>query len=119
MITIENINYDLVHLKVTDPINVGDFKGIAPQIDALIKEKGTIRLLVDGRAFKGWKNIKAFKEHFSFVKNHHSKVKKIALIIGHPWQQCLVVFSRLFVHPKIKVFKADRFEEALKWVTEN
>lgn len=119
MIIIENINYDLVRLKVTAPISVGDFNSVAPQIDALIKEKSTIRLLVDGRSFKGWENTKAFKEHIGFVKNHHLKVKKIAIIARHWWQYCFVGIFRLFVHPKIRIFNANQFEDALRWVTEN
>lgn len=118
MIIIEHIYHDLVRVKVTGPIEEGDFKRITSQVDALIHEKGNVRLLIDGKMFKGWKSFKAFKEHFNFAKNHHQKVKKIALIAGHFWQHWIAAIARFFVNPEIRVFTAEQVEDALRWVTE-
>ena len=119
MIVIESITSNIVKFRITDTLKAGDFSGIAPRIDALIQEKGTILLFLDGTLFKGWDNIVAAQEHFTFVKNHHAKVEKIAVIAGNPWQHWLAAFANLFVHPDIKVFEPKDISAALQWITED
>jgi len=119
MIVIESITSNVIKFRITDSLKVGDFSSFAPRIDALIQEKGTIRLLLDGTLFKGWENIEAAQEHFTFIKNHHTKVEKIALIAGHTWQHWLAAFANLFIQPDIKVFDAKDTSAALKWITED
>ena len=116
MIEIQEIKENLIELRISGRLEVGDFEKIAPQVDKVIQDKGAIYLLIDGSSFDGWSNFSAAKEHFQFVKKHHKKVISIALITGHLWQRCLLAFARVFVHPEIKTFDQNKRAEAEQWL---
>jgi hypothetical protein len=91
MIQIKTLSPDT--FKVTSPttLKADDFAGIAPQIDELIRQQGQIRLLIDATAMQGWEDVEALKKHILFVKDHQSKIRRIALLAGHDWQHWIAV----------------------------
>jgi hypothetical protein len=51
-----------------------------------------------------------------FVKDHKSKVRRIALIAGHDWQHWIAVIVNVFVHPEIKAFGSEQEDAARRWL---
>ncbi len=72
--------------------------------------------MVDASRFEGWDNFDAAEQHFGFVKGHHEKVERLAIVAGHMWQHWLAALARVFVHPHIKVFDKNQVGEARKWL---
>ena len=89
---------------------------LAPQIDSLLQQQGNIRLLVDASNFGGWEDIAAFEKHIGFVKNHHQKVERIAVLVGHNWQYWVIGTMRVFLHPEVQTFDKGQEAEAQKWI---
>ena len=118
MIQIEALSPDT--LKITPPtkLKADDFAAIAPQIDELIRQQGQIRLLIDATALHGWENSEALEKHVLFVKDHQSKVRRIAVIAGHDWQRWIAAAVNIFVHPQIKAFGIDQETAARQWLME-
>ena len=118
MIQVEVLSPDA--LKVTPPakLSADDFVSITPQIDELIQQHGQIHLLIDATALHGWENTEALRKHILFVKSHQSKVKRIAVIVGHDWQDWLAAVVNIFVHPQIKAFGTDQEAAARQWLME-
>lgn len=116
MITIENITGNIVRVTAPNTLKAEDFETIASQADALMKEHGTIRLLVDASSFNGWEDMAALEKHMGFVKTHHQHVERIAFIAGHSWQHWLAGILKVFVHPEIQVFDKDEADEAETWI---
>lgn len=118
MITIENINGNIVKVTPSETLKADDFAQLAPKADALIRQHGKIRLLVDATKFNGWENMAAFEKHMGFVKSHHKSVERIALIAGHAWQHWLAGALRMFVHPEVQVFDKNEADKAQRWIGE-
>jgi len=118
MLTIKHDRGNLVEVAVTGTMKSEDFKEFGEKADAVIKEYGDIRVLIDASGFNGWDNLDAAEHHFSFVKKHHEKVERLAIVAGHTWQHWLAAMVRVFVHPEVKIFDKDQVEEARKWVKE-
>jgi hypothetical protein len=116
LITIENISGNIVKVTVPETLKADAFAQIALQADALIQQHGKIRLLVDASNFNGWKNITAFERHMGFVKSHHQKIERGALIAGHAWQHWVAGIIRIFVHPEIRMYDKNQEQEALQWL---
>jgi hypothetical protein len=116
MIKTEIISPNSLRILVPDKLKVDDFSHIASQVDSIIREHGKIRLLIDASQFEGWENIAAFENHAGFVKNHQSKVERIAVIVGHDWQHWLIGAVRIFVHPEVKAYDKGQEREALQWI---
>ncbi len=58
----------------------------------------------------------AFEQHMGFVKTHHQKVERVALIAGHAWQHWVAGTIKLFVHPEIRIYDKTQETEARQWI---
>jgi hypothetical protein len=116
MIKTDIISTNALRIIAPDKLKADDFRQIAPQIEAIIRQYGKISLLIDGSGFNGWENIAAFENHAAFVKNHQQKVERIAVIVGHEWQDWLIGAVRVFVHPEVRTFDKSHESEALQWI---
>ncbi|HUZ31467.1 MAG TPA: STAS/SEC14 domain-containing protein [Xanthobacteraceae bacterium] len=118
MIEIKTISPGVVRLTVPEKLKADDFRQIAPQIESIVKQQGRIRLLIDATGFGGWENISAFERHIGFVKTHHEKVERIAVIVSNDWQHWVVGTVRMFVHPQVRAYDKRDETAATRWVTE-
>jgi SpoIIAA-like len=116
MIIAEIISANAFRIIAPGKLKADDFREIAPQIDSLISQYGQIRLLIDASRFNGWENIAAFENHAGFVKNHQQRVERIAVIVGHDWQQWLIGAVRIFLHPEVRAYDRSHQGEALQWI---
>lgn len=107
---------NILKIKVSEKLKESDFTALAPQTDAMIREYGHIRLLIDATAFNGWSDMEAARKHFAFVRDHQKKIERVALIAGHAWQHWIAGMASVFVHPDIKVFDNGRQAEAEEWL---
>ena len=108
----------VVEVALKGTIQSSDFDQIREQVDQLVATHGTVRLLIDASDFHGWQNIQAAKTHFQFVKDHHNRVERIAVLGNHQWQYWLASVIGVFLHPEVKCFEPDQREAARAWLAE-
>ena len=48
--------------------------------------------------------------------HHQRNVERIAVIVGHDWQNWVVDVARMFLHPEARAFHESREEEAQRWL---
>ena len=107
-------------LKIVAPtrLSTDDFEEMRLLLEPLVKEYGSIRLLIDASALEGWDNMAAFEKHAGFVKTHQQKVERVAVIAPHEWQHWLVATVRIFLHPHVRAFEPSQADAALLWIEE-
>lgn len=108
---------NFLRAEVTGKIEVQDWDVVAKAIDPIIAEKGSVRLFLDASDFSGWNDLEAARAHFKFVKGHHEKVERIALIVDHHWQGWMAGIAEIFVDTEIRTFEEDQKEVAESWLT--
>src|ERR1700722_14402379 len=108
---------NLVHLKYAGVITHADYKKVLiPQLEKAIKTSGPLRLFCDMSDFKRIRG-KAIWDDYKFGIHHLKDFKRIATVGDQWWMGPLMRFSSLFFREmKLKHFKSDQYEEALKWV---
>ena len=116
MIKTEVVAPDLLKIVAPKKLSADDFLALAPKVEAITKQYGKIRLLIDASRLEGWDSLATLERHFAFVRDHQAKVERIAVIARHEWQHWLVGAIRVFLHPEVRVFDAGRDAEALQWV---
>lgn len=116
MIDMEHIAGNIVKIVASGTLEGADFSQLSDQVDALLKEHEKVRLLINATDFSGWDSMNALTKHFGFVKSHHHRVERIAFIMGHQWQQCLVGAMRMFIHPEVHVFGTGEEVKAESWI---
>jgi hypothetical protein len=105
-------------LKIVAPetLHADDFLALAPQVEAIIKDYGQIRLLIEASHLEGWDSLASVEKHAGFVKTHQKKVSRIAIVARHDWQHWLVSAVKVFLHPEVKVFDPGHKSEAVRWI---
>ena len=82
-------------------LEASDFKHLAEEIDPYIEQNGRLHgLMVYTEFFPGWADFAALISHLKFVRNHQSKIEKVAAVsdsgfLSRLRAECLELVSRL------------------------
>jgi hypothetical protein len=107
----------ILHARPSGPLEAADFDQLAALADPYIAKKGELAgLLIEAKEFPGWKNLAGMIKHFRFVRNHHRKIRKVALVTDARLGKIAEKFARHFVAAKVKRFPAGHAGSARTWL---
>lgn len=107
----------LLHVRPTGPLAKKDFDDLAQAVDPFIEQTGGLRgLILETAGFPGWENLGAAVRHFRFVRDHHTKIKRIAAVTDSPLGEAAEHIASHFVSAEIRHFSAGHVEEARAWI---
>lgn len=107
----------LLILEPTQALLSNDFVYLKKCIDPYLSKGNTLKgLMIKTKNFPGWDSISAMKEHLIFVKEHHKKIEKLALVTDSSFIAAGKMIASAFVHPQMKEFNYDEADDALKWL---
>ena len=110
-------DYSILHVKPHGPLEKGDFERLAKTVDPFINETGGLAgLIIETPKFPGWKNFGAMVKHFKFVRDHHKKIRKIAVVTDSALGDAAEHIASHFVSAKIKHFQPENLSEAKAWI---
>lgn len=98
------------------PLRREDFDALAAAVDPWIEAHGELRgLVVHARAFPGWENLGSFFRHLRFVRDHHRRVRRVAVCAGGTLAALAPRLTEHFVKAEIRHFGYDDLEAAIAW----
>lgn len=93
-----------------------DFAQLSDAVDPYLDEKGLLNaLVIHTPEFPGWSGFAGFLAHARFVKEHHARIRKLALVTDSALASIAPALARLFVAAEIKRFAYAEFDAALAW----
>jgi len=96
-----------------------DFAQLAKTVDPHIEKTGGLAgILVEATAFPGWDSFAALAAHIRFVRDHHEKVKRIAVVTDSAMGSIGERLGSHFVAAEIRHFPAGQAEAAKRWLAE-
>ena len=99
------------------PLAKENFATLSREIDAYIESHGGLNgLVLCYERFPGWKNLQGLWSHFQFVRSHHQKVNKVALVTNTRILKLVISIAKHFVHPEVRFFKYDQEPSAIQWI---
>lgn len=119
---IENLSDNAIKVVMPAKLTAADVAQVAGQMDALIAQRGHIRLMFDLTNFGGWENMEAMGAHFDqlkFIPERAKHIDRIAVIIGHPWQQQFLQMLRSVVPTQVQAFESNEEAEATSWLLQS
>lgn len=109
----------ILHVRPSRPLEEGDFEQLSGLVDPHIAKKGELAgLLVEIERFPGWKNLAGMLNHFRFVRNHHRKIRRVALVTDARVGRLAEKIARHFVAATLKRFPAGQARQARAWIKE-
>ena len=94
-----------------------DFENLTRDVDAYLEKHGEISgLIVHAKSFPGWENFGAFVSHITFLKDHHKKIKRVAVVTDSTFMSVAPSIVKHFVSAQVKHFAYDELDDAEKWV---
>ena len=104
-------------LKPEGALRSEDFESLGDVVDPYIEKHGDLKgLLVDAAAFPGWENFAALLSHLRFVRDHHRRIRRIAVVSDHKMLTVGPKIASHFVSAEIRTFDAASRDAALAWI---
>jgi hypothetical protein len=101
------------------PLEAADFEGLVREIDPYIAKHGKLSgLLIHAKAFPGWANPEAFLAHMQFIKSHHQKIVRLAMVTDSKLLSELPKIAAHLIDVQVKHFSESQYEDALSWLKE-
>jgi SpoIIAA-like len=106
---------EILILRPQGPLKARDFTSLATIVDSWLAGGGKLRgVLISAKSFPGWEDLDGLIEHLRFVRNHHDRVERIAIVADGFVAKLLPNVGRHFVHAKLRHFADDA--AALAWL---
>jgi len=101
------------------PLSDADFEFIAGDVDAHIEAHGKLNgLMIHARRFPGWEDLWAVVSHLKFVREHHRKIRRVAVVSDAAILQFAPKIATHFVSAEVRQFPYKAEAEALAWLAE-
>jgi len=98
-------------------LTAADFTALAGTVDPYLEEHGDLKgLVVDAPSFPGWDDFAALVSHMRFVRDHHKRVRRIAVVSDSALLSAAPKIASHFVNAEIRNFKAGERTAALAWL---
>ena len=96
-----------------------DFRLVCDIIDPYLEQSGRLNgIIIHVQTFPGWDSFSTFITHLKFVKSHHEKIARVALVTDSAIGSFAEHIADHFVNAKVKHFSFDEFELSVKWISE-
>jgi hypothetical protein len=98
-------------------LQVEDFDALDAAADTWIESAdGSLRgIVVHARQFPGWENLGSVLRHVRFVRDHHRRIRRVALAVDGTVAQIAPALVDHFVQAEVKQFGAEDVEAAVVW----
>ena len=109
----------VVQIEISAPIASINMEALAHTVDSFIEDNGNLKgLVIHSKHFPGWEDLGSMLRHIKFVKNHHEKVDRVALVVDSALMDVAQAIGKHFLKAEVRHFHYDQLDEANKWVRE-
>ena len=111
---------EILVLHPEGPLEAADFTTLASHVDAYLERHGTLRgVLIRAKSFPGWKDFGALLAHLKFVKEHHQRIEKVAVVADGAFANIMPNIANHFVHAQVQHFDFAREDAAWAWLRQS
>jgi hypothetical protein len=107
----------ILHAHLKGPLAAEDFARLASAVDPHIEATGRLAgIVLETERFPGWESFGALVSHVRFVRSHHERVGKVALVTDSALGDVAERLASHFVAAEIKHFPAGQADAATRWI---
>ncbi|MBW2274253.1 MAG: STAS/SEC14 domain-containing protein [Deltaproteobacteria bacterium] len=99
------------------PLQEADFEELAAVVDPIIASHGALGgLMIHTQSFPGWEDFAGFLSHMRFVKEHQSKIGRVALVTDSALASVGPKLAKIFVSAEVEHFAYADMKRARAWI---
>jgi hypothetical protein len=114
-IEIDDSNSAYLAIKLSGKLTAADYEEFVPSVEAIVQEKGSIRILMTMHDFHGWE-MAATWEDTKFGVRHFHDIERLAMVGEKAWQHGMAVFCKPFTKAEVRYFDASAPGDAETWI---
>jgi len=104
-------------VKPRGPLTKEDFSGLAAAADSYLSDHGKLHgVMVQAKGFPGWENFGGFTAHMHFVRDHHKKVERVAIVTDSPVAGVAESLGKHFTSAEVRHFAFPDDKKAMDWL---
>ena len=104
-------------LRPNAPLSKEDFGGVSAAVDSYLADHPKLHgVLIHSRRFPGWENLEGFSAHMHFVREHHKKVERVAVVTDSQIAGIAESIGKHFTSAEVKHFPFPDDVRALDWL---
>lgn len=104
-------------LKPDAPLSREDFSNLGGTVDSYLSDHPKLRgVLIHSRGFPGWESFGGFTAHMHFVREHHKKVERVAIVTDSYFAGMAESLGKHFTSAEIRHFPFADNAKALEWL---
>lgn len=104
-------------LKPESALRAEDFTALAAAVDPYLEQHGSLTgLMIDAPSFPGWENFTAALSHLRFVRDHHRRIRRVAVVSDSALLAAGPRIASHFVAAELKSFPSAERAAALAWI---
>jgi hypothetical protein len=109
--------HSILYVRPTAALEEADFAKLARTVDPHIESTGGLAgLVIEVSAFPGWESLGAMAAHFRFVRDHHRRIRRVAVVTDSALGNVAERLASHFVSAEIRRFPAGEVEQARQWI---
>ena|SRR5689334_5670831 len=107
----------ILYLRPKSALKEEDFIELGKTVDPYIQSNGDLAgIIVEAAGFPGWDSLGAMAAHLRFVRDHHKRIRKIAVVTDASLGSLAEKLGAHFVSATIKHFPAGSIPAAQQWI---
>jgi hypothetical protein len=106
----------VIVVEVKQALRPQDFAALTATADDWISARGSLNgLVLHAHHFPGWESLQGLGKHIRFVRDHHQKINRIALVTDAKLASLMPQIAEHFIKAELKHFAYDKLDDAIAW----
>ena len=112
-----NQDQGVLILQPKGELEAGDFERVSAEVDPHIEQAGELKgLMIVAEHFPGWDDLSALTSHLRFARDHHDKIRRLAIVTNDRLVSALPRIASRFIGAEARAFPMTERDGALLWV---
>jgi hypothetical protein len=100
-------------------LSAADFAELTRVVDQYLYAHGRLNgLLIEAASFPGWEDFTALVSHLRFIRDHHRKIRRIAVVTDSKVLTLGPKLASHFVSAEVQTFPGAQRAVALQWLAQ-
>jgi len=108
----------VIGFELSGKLHDDDYKVLVPEVEAVIRREGKVRILLQLVDFEGW-DLHAAWDDMKFGIEHCHDFERIAVVGDKAWEEWMAKLSSPFTSSGSRFFEGADIEGAWDWINAN